>query len=440
MADQSHLDILQRGVEAWNSWRERGRLYKKPDFSEANLSRADLTGADLTGADLSHTDFSGSDLFRADLSHADLSEANLSGARLEGANLSEANLSGANLSNVVDLTEANLSHADLSGSDISYAILVYADLSHANLSHADLSGADLEGANLTWANLTEASLARAALPKVDLSMSDLNRATLINAYLVDSDLYASNLSGANLSEATLSGVNLSEADLSEANLSNADLRLSNLVKTNLKGATLTGCSIYGISAWSLILEGTKQQNLNVSDYDEPAIMVDNLEVGQFIYLLLNNEKVRQVIDTITSKLVLILGRFTAERKAVLDAIRDSLRQRDYLPVVFDFDKPASRDLTETISTLAHMARFVIADITDAKSLPQELQAIVPNLPSVPVQPLLLASEYEYGMFEHFKRYPWVLEVYRYDHPHEAITSLESKIISPAEAKARELSR
>jgi predicted AAA+ superfamily ATPase len=86
-------------------------------------------------------------------------------------------------------------------------------------------------------------------------------------------------------------------------------------------------------------------------------MVDNLEVALFIYLLLNNERIRQVIDTITSKAVLMLGRFTSDRKAVLDAIRDELRQRGYLPILFDFEKPAGRDLTESISTLAHMARF-----------------------------------------------------------------------------------
>ena len=133
--------------------------------------------------------------------------------------------------------------------------------------------------------------------------------------------------------------------------------------------------------------------------------MDNLEVAQFIYLLLNNQKIRSVIDTITSKVVLILGRFTPERKVVLDAIRDELRKRDYLPVLFDFEKPASRTSPETVSTLAHMARFVIADITDAKSIPQELMAIVPNMPSVPVQPLLLASQQEYGMFEHFRQLP-----------------------------------
>lgn len=119
-------------------------------------------------------------------------------------------------------------------------------------------------------------------------------------------------------------------------------------------------------------------------HGEAEITVDNVEVAQFIYLLLNNQKIRHVIDSITSKVVLILGCFTSARKAVLDAIREDLRMRDYLPVLFDFEKPSSRDLTETISTLAHMARFVIADITDAKSVPQELMKIVPSLPSVPV--------------------------------------------------------
>jgi len=285
----------------------------------------------------------------------------------------------------------------------------------ANLQGADLSGANLDEAYLTGANLTGANLTRA----------NLTRADLINA----------NLSGANLH-----GAGLTEANLSGADLTDSHLTQSALVKTNLTEATLTGCSIYGISAWSLKLDGAKQQNLNVSPAGEPAIRVDNLEVAQFIYLLLNNERIRQVIDTIASKVVLILGRFTSERKAVLEALRESLRQHDYLPVLFDFDKPTGRDLTESISTLAHMARFIIADITEAKSIPQELQAIVPNLPSVPVQPLLLASEYEYGMFEHFRRYPWVLEVYRYDNPDEVLTSLEGKIISPAEAKVRELSR
>jgi uncharacterized protein YjbI with pentapeptide repeats len=418
MADQSHLDILRQGVEVWNSWKGGSAIDVVPDLSEAELDGVDLRRTNLSGADLSGADLSGAELFRANLSEAKLSWAKLSGAMLSDANLRGAKLSGANLS------DANLLKADLSG----------ADLTEADLSLAHLTDAMLFSAKLTGAILRRTILSPAGLTEADLSGADLTEADLTGANLTGANLRGANLRGADLSMADLSMANLSCADLTDANLTR-----SALVETNLTGTTLTGCSIYGISAWSLKLEGATQHNLNVSPYGEPTVMVDNLEVAQFVYLLLNNERIRQVIDTITSKAVLILGRFTSDRKAVLDAMREELRQRGYLPILFDFANPAGRDLTETISTLAHMARFIIADITEAKSIPQELQAIVPNLPSVPVQPLLLTSEREYGMFEHFRRYPWVLDTYYYDNLDEVLASIEDKVIFPAETKARELS-
>ena len=84
-----------------------------------------------------------------------------------------------------------------------------------------------------------------------------------------------------------------------------------------------------------------------------------------------------------------------------------------------------------------MARFVIADITDAKSIPQELMLIVPALPSVPVQPVLLAAQQEYGMFEHFTRFPWVLPPFLYANQDELLGSLDSHVVGPAERMAQE---
>jgi hypothetical protein len=180
---------------------------------------------------------------------------------------------------------------------------------------------------------------------------------------------------------------------------------------------------------------TSQLDLVITLPNEPTVTVDNLKVAQFIYLLLNNKEIREVIDTITSKVVLILGRFTPERKAVLDVLREALRRHNYSPILFDFEKPNSRDFTETVSTLAHLARFIIADLTEPSSIPQELQAIIPAL-KVPVQPLLQEAKREYAMFIDFQKYPWVLPIYLYKDQNHLLKYFQEKIIHPAEQAAQ----
>jgi len=75
--------------------------------------------------------------------------------------------------------------------------------------------------------------------------------------------------------------------------------------------------------------------------------------------------------------VLTLGRFSEYRKPVLDAIREELRKHNYLPIMFDFEATTNQTIIETVKTLAGLSRFVIADLTDARSVPQELQIIAP---------------------------------------------------------------
>jgi len=198
------------------------------------------------------------------------------------------------------------------------------------------------------------------------------------------------------------------------------------------------------------MAGAIQKDLNIicrefKDVDAKSgeskfsnLFVDDIQVAQFIYLLLNNQNFRNVIEIVTSKAVLILGRFTDERKKILDAIRDELRTRNFVPILFDFEKPANRDLTETISILAKLSRFVIADLTDAKSIPQELSHIIPSMPSLPVIPIILQGQREYAMFEHWRPYPWVLPVYEYENEAHLISTLSAGVVEPAEQKAQEL--
>ena len=341
----------------------------------------------------------------------DLSGANLLDANLSGANLSGANLSGANLG------RANLYKADLSG-----AYLYKADLSDATLLDANLSEANLSEANLSEANLHGAHLSEANLHGAHLSEANLERA---------------NLQGADFSQANLSGAKLSGADLSQANFSGA-----HLVRADLCNATLFGSRVYGTSVWDIkVNDQTNQQSLVITPYPEAAITVDNIKVAQFIYLLLNNKEIRDVIDTIGKKAVLILGRFSEERKPLLDALRDELRkpENNYLPIMFDFPPLTSQTTLQTVKTLAGMARFVIADLTDARSVLQELQAIVPGLPSVAVRLLIKKSEHQYGMLDYIRAYGSVVEeTYEYESLEELIASIKENVIGPAEAKVKQL--
>lgn len=305
-----------------------------------------------------------------------------------------------------------------------------------NLGGAYLSGRDLGGVHLYRTSLRNANLVRTNLVGANLVEAEFSGANLAGALGIGVAFGAANLVGADLREANLRGANFHWA-----NLRGADLTAASLVDADIRGADLTNCRVYGISAWRVKLdEQTKQQNLIITPIYEPEITVDDIEVAQFVYLLLNNKKIRNVIDTITSKVVLILGRFTDERKVILDALRDELRkpERNYVPIMFDFDKSSSQTTVETVTLLARMARFVIADISDAKSVLQELQAIVPTSPKLAVQPLIIAAQDEPGMFDFFRYYPWVLKTRRYKTLDGLRNELNERVIRPAEAKVLEL--
>ena len=103
--------------------------------------------------------------------------------------------------------------------------------------------------------------------------------------------------------------------------------------------------------------------------------------------------------------------------------------------------PKPREVSVERWTVLHfpaLARFIVADISDAKSVLQELRAIVPDLPSVPVQPIILAMQEEPGMFDFYRNRPSFLTVHRYASQEQLIADLGEKVIRPAELKVLDL--
>ena len=228
--------------------------------------------------------------------------------------------------------------------------------------------------------------------------------------------------------------------LQSSDLSNAILNHALLIGTNFEKAQLSGCSVYGIAAWDIRLAGATQNGFVITPEGEPAITVDSLPVAQFVYLLLNNEQIREVIDTIAQKAVLILGRFTPERIEILEAMATALRQRGYAPIIFKFEGSQKRDFTETIKILAGLCLFVIADITNPKSNPLELQASVPDY-MIPFVPIIQEGEKPFSMFVDLQnKYDWVLPVREYDTKESVLATFDRAIIEPALEKQDELVR
>ena len=353
MANQEHLDAISKGGEYWNEWRLANPDVKSPDLSDAHLNSIDLRNANLAGVNF----------FRAQLGQADFRGANMTMADCLKSRAYFADFRGAKFDNTT-LSEADLTHARFENTDARGAFFAYSDLESANFDYADLTGVNFQFAHLRRANFSN-----------------------------------SILNGANLS-----GTILEQAIFTDAELERANLSLSTIVSSNFSNAVLNEVTAFGVSVWKTNFEGAIQTNIRISDENEPTFMVDDLEVAQFIYLLLNREKLRNVLNAMTRKGVLILGRFQDGGLEVLQSVAAKLREMGYLPMLFDFKPSNSRDFTETVKTMVGLARFVIVDLSGPSVL-KELEATVPDF-EVPFIPVIEEGRQSPSMTTDLSKYPW----------------------------------
>jgi hypothetical protein len=210
MADNDHLDIVKRGVEAWNEWRVKNPKII-PDLTKANLS-----GFKLAGANFTKTQFNGANLSDTNLRGADLSEANLSTVRFDAIysrynSAKESTRRAAEKFKSSSDYESWIDHQESTyGSSIAMQIEYNLDNPQPSEREKTLKNAMLSSKN---AQLMDAYL-QATL--------------LINSCMIDA-----NLRGANLFGAVLKGADLKSSNFSEAHAIGADFG----------GANFTGACI-----------------------------------------------------------------------------------------------------------------------------------------------------------------------------------------------------
>jgi len=120
-------------------------------------------------------------------------------------------------------------------------------------------------------------------------------------------------------------------------------------------------------------------------------------------------------------------------------LREKLRSLGFVPMVINFDKPETKDFTETVRLLANLSRFVMVDITNPRSAPLELQETVPDY-MIPFVPILEEGQDPFAMFVDLQnKYDWVLEpVIGYSSVDRLIEVFEDRIVRPAEVKFNQL--
>jgi len=259
MATPEALDLLNRGREKFNEWRNQN-----PD-THLDLANADLSGRDLSGYNLG----AATDLNGANLTRATLKMTLAPGARLLEARLNDAIMDGCDFSNSV------LEKANLSGARITKCAF-----SNARLREARFSGAQIDSSRFDSSTCSNCDFDRAALEACSFLNAELNGAVLSNARLLSVDFSRAKLRGANFSKANAgssdcapcSFVNadlhlgsLTYARLAAADFRGADLSRANMRHAVLDGADLSGAKLRSASLHEASVQGTKINRLAFDD-------------------------------------------------------------------------------------------------------------------------------------------------------------------------------
>ncbi|MGZ4911260.1 MAG: HEAT repeat domain-containing protein [Halobacteriota archaeon] len=161
----------------------------------------------------------------------------------------------------------------------------------------------------------------------------------------------------------------------------------------------------------------------LDDEDSVVRMIASIDIKKVLASLENN--------------VLILSGETDRAKAIVDVLRNELSTKyGYTPLTLLDYKVINRNATfqDAVRKLAHMSRFLIADITASKATVAELQAIAPEGP--PIALIMQKTDEEddlLTMLSDQAKYRWVLgNIFVYNDADDLVKSLKQLVIDPLE--------
>lgn len=259
----------------------------------------------------------------------------------------------------------------------------------------DFSGIHLTNASIHLAFAEGLNLRGAEIVGCHFEEGDFSRADFSNTTFANTKFNKTILTDANFSGATFVNCNLNRV-----NLVNADFRLKEIRET----------VVYGISAWDLktspemiqsrlVIEKSYELHSDIVASGKIPMMVDDIEMAQFVYYLSSHKNMRNMINILNSRGVLLLGKFKDGGLERLYQLMDWFKARNYMPMLFDFDRPNSMDYTETVVTMAGLSKFIVADLSGG-SVPQELHA---TLSSFQKPVIVYSDQPAYSMFKDIKR-------------------------------------
>lgn len=217
-----------------------------------------------------------------------------------------------------------------------------------------------------------------------------------------------------------------------------DFIYASLIKSTFKECTLECLDIYGANIWDIdIDENTTQKDIRIpyrqfKGKDSEILSIDDIQVGNIIYLLLDNSNYTRLLNQSKKKSVLLLGRFGDPLKEHLNELTKEVRNNGFSPIVFDFQAPNTLDLIEAIVLLSLLSKFIIVDLTEARSVPAELHAILSTL-TIPVVPIIKRHSEVFSTYTFTNKYSCVLPILIFDDIKDLSGSIFAKeIIEPAD--------